>query len=104
MGRRHRARGRRAQRPCACARRGSDHPAGRHTRGGEPMTTHESETTGFLYPFIESEETDARSLLGDLAASARGKAAESARLQRESLDEYAPGLAAAGIAMAERFL
>ena len=52
-----------------------------------PMT--ESENTSFLYPFIESEETDATSLLDDLAASARGKAAESARLQGESLDEYA---------------
>ncbi len=48
----------------------------------------ESESTGFLYPFIESEETDATSLLDDLAASARGKATESARLQQESLDEY----------------
>ena len=63
-----------------------------------------AESTGFLYPFIDSEETDAGSLLDDLAASARGKAAESARLQRESLDEYEPGLATAGIAMAERFL
>ena len=43
------------------------------------MTTNESETTSFLYPFIESEETDAKSLLDDLASSARGKAAESAR-------------------------
>ncbi|OBK71340.1 SIS domain-containing protein [Mycobacterium sp. 1274761.0] len=71
------------------------------------MTTPSSEsteTTGFLYPFIESEETDARSLLDDLAASARGKAAESARLQRESLNEYGPALAAAGSEMAERFL
>ena len=61
--------------------------AGRHRSRGAPMT--ESENTGFLYPFIESEETDATSLLDDLAASARGKAAESARLQGESLDEYA---------------
>ncbi|HEV7419879.1 MAG TPA: SIS domain-containing protein [Mycobacterium sp.] len=67
------------------------------------MTGHESESTSFLYPFIESEETDAKSLLDDLAASARGKAAESARLQRASLDEYGPALTAAGIAMAERF-
>src|ERR1700741_122671 len=66
------------------------------------MTTHEN--TGFLYPFIESEETDSTSLLDDLAASARGKAAESARLQQESLDEYEPDLAAAGTQMAERFL
>jgi D-sedoheptulose 7-phosphate isomerase len=63
-----------------------------------------TESTGFLYPFIESEETDAGSLLDDLASSARGKAAESARLQRESLDEYGPGLTAAGIEMADRFL
>jgi D-sedoheptulose 7-phosphate isomerase len=37
------------------------------------MTTHGSdsaESTGFLYPFIESEETDASSLLDDLSASA----------------------------------
>ncbi len=71
------------------------------------MTTHDSgstETTAFLYPFIESDETDAGSLLDDLAASARGKAAESARLQRESLDEYGPALQAAGIEMADRFL
>ena len=67
------------------------------------MTTHESESTSFLYPFIESEETDAKSLLDDLAASARGKAAESARLQRSSLDEYNDGLTAAGTEMADRF-
>ncbi len=66
------------------------------------MTTHES--TGFLYPFIESEETDAGNLLDDLAASARNKAAESVRLQQESLDEYANALSAAGTQMAERFV
>ncbi|AHK28351.1 phosphoheptose isomerase [Rhodococcus opacus PD630] len=67
------------------------------------MTTHDSESTSFLYPFIDSEETDAQSLLDDLAASARGKAAESARLQKASLDEYGDGLTAAGIDMADRF-
>jgi D-sedoheptulose 7-phosphate isomerase len=67
------------------------------------MTTHDAENTSFLYPFIESEETDAGSLLADLAASARGKAAESARLQRASLDEYADELSAAGSELAERF-
>ena len=61
------------------------------------------ESTSFLYPFIESEETDATSLLDDLAASAQGKAAESAGLQGESLDEYADALTAAGTEMAERF-
>ncbi|GFG51621.1 phosphoheptose isomerase [Mycolicibacterium agri] len=63
----------------------------------------EPEDTSFLYPFIESEETDATSLLDDLAASARGKAADSARLQGESLDEYSTALTMAGSAMAERF-
>jgi D-sedoheptulose 7-phosphate isomerase len=67
------------------------------------MTTHDSESTNFLYPFIDAEETDAKSLLDDLAASARGKAAESARLQRSSLEEYGEGLTAAGIEMADRF-
>lgn len=67
------------------------------------MTQPAPENTSFLYPFIESEETDAGSLLVDLAASARGKAAESARLQRASLDEYAEPLRAAGIEMAQRF-
>ena len=33
----------------------------------------EAENTGFLYPFIESEETDATSLLDDLAASRAGQ-------------------------------
>ncbi|TMS52979.1 SIS domain-containing protein [Mycobacterium sp. DBP42] len=64
----------------------------------------QTESTGFLYPFIESEETDVRPLLDDLAASARGKATESARLQQESLREYATDLTAAGAAMADRFL
>lgn len=63
-----------------------------------------TENTGFLYPFIDSEETDATSLLDDLAASARGKAAESVRLQQESLDECGDGLGTAGMQMAERFL
>lgn len=67
------------------------------------MTTREPENTSFLYPFIDSEETDAKSLLDDLAASARGKATESAQLQRASLDEYADELSAAGTEMADRF-
>src|SRR4051795_5305816 len=99
MGGHQPARGGRGQRPGSGARRSGDHPSA----GGVAMTQ-ESESTSFLYPFIESEETDASSLLDDLAASARGKAAESARLQRESLDEYAAGLTAAGTAMAQRFL
>ena len=62
----------------------------------------EPDNTSFLYPFIESEETDAASLLDDLAASARGKAAESARLQGDSLDEYGDALTAAGASITYR--
>ncbi|MGV0596750.1 D-sedoheptulose-7-phosphate isomerase [Mycolicibacterium porcinum] len=67
------------------------------------MTQNEPEPTGFLYPFIDSEETDTAVLLDDLAISACAKAAESARLQQESLQEYDAGLAEAGRVMAERF-
>jgi len=63
----------------------------------------EKETTSFLYPFIDAEETDAAALLTDLAESARGKASESARLQRASLEEYGEAIEAAGTQMAERF-
>ncbi|MGW0042005.1 D-sedoheptulose-7-phosphate isomerase [Rhodococcus sp. NPDC003348] len=61
------------------------------------------ENTDFLYPFIDAQERDATALLRDLAASARGKATESARLQRVSLDEYGVAIAVAGRRMAERF-
>ncbi|MBX8690343.1 SIS domain-containing protein [Mycobacterium sp. 20091114027_K0903767] len=67
------------------------------------MSQNETEPTGFLYPFIESEETDTTALLDDLAISACAKAAESARLQQEALQEYDAVLAGAGRAMAERF-
>ena len=42
----------------------------------------DAEATGFLYPFLDAEERDQDSLLTDLAASARAKAAESAELRR----------------------
>src|ERR1700739_1802740 len=102
MGGRQHARSRLAERPRADTRGSGDYPSG-CTAGGDPMTTHESESTSFLYPFIESEETDAKSLLDDLAASARSKAAESARLQSASLDEYSDALTVAGTEMADRF-
>ncbi|OOL28399.1 phosphoheptose isomerase, partial [Rhodococcus rhodochrous] len=63
----------------------------------------EPDDTDFLYPFIDAQEHDATALLRDLAASARGKAADSARLQRASLDEWGEDLVAAGQRMAERF-
>lgn len=62
-----------------------------------------SESTNFLYPFIDAEEHDAAALLRDLASSARSKAAESARLQHASLTEWGGQLRDAGRRMAERF-
>jgi D-sedoheptulose 7-phosphate isomerase len=61
------------------------------------------EATGFLYPFIDSEERDASSLLADLAASARSKFALSRDLRAGTLREAAGELARAATAMAERF-
>ncbi len=63
----------------------------------------ESEETGFLYPFIDAEERDAAPLLRDLAASARSKAAESARLQQASIEEWGPDLDRAGERAARSF-
>jgi D-sedoheptulose 7-phosphate isomerase len=62
-----------------------------------------AENTGFLYPFIESEEHDADSLLADLAASARAKAAESTALREATLAACADQVSACGQAMARRF-
>ena len=62
-----------------------------------------NQNTDFLYPFIEGSEDDPETLLVDLAASARGKAEISARLQQDSLEEYEPQLQLAGAEMADRF-
>jgi D-sedoheptulose 7-phosphate isomerase len=62
------------------------------------------ESTSFLYPFIDAEETDAQTLLVDLASSAREKAGISRDLQRSSLARMEPDIQAAGRAMGERFL
>jgi D-sedoheptulose 7-phosphate isomerase len=62
-----------------------------------------TDPAGFLYPFIEAEERDARPLLAELARSARAKAAESAALQQATLAGCAGQIAACGAATAERF-
>ena len=62
-----------------------------------------SESTGFLYPFIEAEERDSGALLSDLAESARQKAHESAARQQATLAECADEVIAAGTEMARRF-
>ncbi len=61
------------------------------------------EPTNFLYPFIDAEESDSRSLLADLAASAQAKAAESLALRRSTLEANADLLNRAATEMAHRF-
>lgn len=62
-----------------------------------------AEPTGFLYPFIDGDESDSTTLLADLAASARGKIAESRNLRIATLERSAGMLHEAGDAMARRF-
>jgi D-sedoheptulose 7-phosphate isomerase len=64
--------------------------------------THE-EPTNFLYPFIDAEEDDPKSLLADLAASAQAKAAESLALRRSTLEANGELLDRAATEMARRF-
>jgi D-sedoheptulose 7-phosphate isomerase len=62
-----------------------------------------NEPTGFLYPFIESEERDSDSLLRDLSHSAAQKMAESSALRTATLDRCGDELEEAASAVAERF-
>lgn len=59
--------------------------------------------TDFLYPFIEHDERDPGPLLADLARSAEGKAAASARLRAATISVLDAELGAAAAAMAARF-
>ena len=61
------------------------------------------ESTDFLYPFIEGDETDSASLLDDLALSAQGKWAQSTSLRAETLERCEEQLRTVAAAMAERF-
>lgn len=63
----------------------------------------DDEPTNFLYPFIDAEEDDPTSLLADLAASARAKAAESLALRRATLEANADLLDRAATETARRF-
>jgi D-sedoheptulose 7-phosphate isomerase len=62
-----------------------------------------TEPTNFLYPFIDSEERDAGTLLVDLAASARAKMAQSRELQLATLGQWAGVVETLGAEMALRF-
>lgn len=61
------------------------------------------EPTGFLYPFIEAEETDAASLVNDLATSARAKMDASRTLRTATLAHHSDMVLRAGRSMADRF-
>ncbi len=61
------------------------------------------EPTDFLYPFIDAREDDPDSLLADLAASARAKAAESLAVRRATLATNADLLNRAATELARRF-
>jgi D-sedoheptulose 7-phosphate isomerase len=63
----------------------------------------EQEPTNFLYPFIDAQEDDPKSLLADLTASAQAKAAESLALRRSTLEANAELLGRAAAEMARRF-
>jgi D-sedoheptulose 7-phosphate isomerase len=63
----------------------------------------EQEPTNFLYPFIDAQEDDPKSLLADLTASAQAKAAESLALRRSTLEANAELLATAAAEMTRRF-
>jgi D-sedoheptulose 7-phosphate isomerase len=61
------------------------------------------EPTNFLYPFIDAQEDDPKSLLVDLAASAQAKAAESLGLRRSTLEANTELIGSAAAEMARRF-
>ncbi len=63
-----------------------------------------SEPTDFLYPFIEGHETDAASLLVDLAGSAKSKMHQSAALRSSTVARWAEQIDQAAEVMAHRFL
>jgi D-sedoheptulose 7-phosphate isomerase len=63
----------------------------------------QDEPTNFLYPFIDAQEDDPKSLLADLAASAQAKAAESVALRRSTLEANTELIGRAASQMARRF-
>ena len=61
------------------------------------------EPTNFLYPFIDAQEDDPKSLLADLTASAQAKAAESLALRRSTLEANTELVSSAAAQLARRF-
>ena len=61
------------------------------------------EATGFLYPFIDSEERDSLGLVADLAASARSKIADSRELRAATIEQCDSEILQVTDSMSERF-
>lgn len=61
------------------------------------------EPTGFLYPFIDAEESETGTLLTELVCSARAKIAESTALRAATLARCATQVESAASALADRF-
>jgi D-sedoheptulose 7-phosphate isomerase len=68
-----------------------------------PESGAREEPTNFLYPFIDAQEEDPKSLLADLSASAQAKAAESLALRRSTLEANSELVGTAAAEMARRF-
>lgn len=71
--------------------------------GTDVVMSDHREQTGFLYPFLDHEERDSASLLGELAASAAAKASQSSRLRDTTVERCGAELDAIAHAMTERF-
>jgi D-sedoheptulose 7-phosphate isomerase len=67
---------------------------------GEP---HDTGAASFLYPFLGSDAPDVDSVVADVAASVRMKAAEVAELREQTLTEGRETLAGAAAVLRERF-
>ena len=63
--------------------------------GRAQRARHDTGASAFLYPFLAEAETDLESVLADVAASARGKAAEAGRLRAQTLADGRDALEAA---------
>ena len=62
-----------------------------------------SEATGFLYPFIDSEERDPLGLVADLAVSAQAKIADSRELRKATIEQCDSAILQVAERVSERF-
>lgn len=64
---------------------------------------HDVGQSGFLYPFLGKDKQDTRGVLGTVAASIAAKAEEDEALREQVAEGQSERIAAAAVAMAERF-